>query len=161
MVDVAARTRQAFDVPRADRIDNIHEHNRHRAGRLFERSQAGGRRNKNDFGRKRNKLRRVTAAAVGVDRAPANIDSCIASECLSPLLQSLMERCDAGLSFRIVGSRVHEKANAPHALTLLCARCERPRSRRAAEQRDELTSSHVEHRHSRGASSGHGGPGGR
>jgi hypothetical protein len=49
-----------------------------------------------------------------------------------------MERCDAGLSFRIIRSRVHEHADAPHPLRLLRARRERPRHRRAAEQRDEV-----------------------
>src|SRR6516162_5200331 len=53
-----------------------------------------------------------------------------------------MERRDAGLSFRIVGGEVHEYANAPHALSLLRARCERPRNRRAAEQRDERAPPH-------------------
>jgi hypothetical protein len=41
-----------------------------------------------------------------------------------------MERCDAGLSFWIVGSGAHENANAPHPLgRRLRARRERPRSR--------------------------------
>src|SRR6516165_118199 len=50
-----------------------------------------------------------------------------------------MERCDAGLSFWIVGSGAHENANAPHPLgRRLRARRERPRDHRAAEERDEL-----------------------
>src|SRR5262249_17983372 len=55
-----------------------------------------------------------------------------------------MERCDAGLSFWIVGSGVHENANAPHPLgRRLRVRRERPRRCRAAEQRDELASLHL------------------
>jgi hypothetical protein len=42
-----------------------------------------------------------------------------------------MERCDAGLSYGIVGSGAHENANAPHPLGLLRARRERPRRRAA------------------------------
>src|SRR5262245_22186830 len=53
-----------------------------------------------------------------------------------------MERCDAGLSFWIVGSGAHENADAPHPLTLLRAGRERPRDGRAAEQRDELAALH-------------------
>jgi hypothetical protein len=54
-----------------------------------------------------------------------------------------MERCDAGLSFRIIRSRVHEYTNAPQALARLLRMCsERPRSRRASEQRDEIASFH-------------------
>src|SRR5215467_5235434 len=53
-----------------------------------------------------------------------------------------MERCDAGLSFWIVGSGAHENANAPHPLgRRLRTDRERPR-RRAAEQRDERAPLH-------------------
>src|SRR5262249_21350790 len=82
--DVAARTRQALDESRADRIDNTHEYNRHRA-HLLERSHRSARRGNNDFRRERDKLRRVTAA-VSIERAPANVDPRVASECPSPLL---------------------------------------------------------------------------
>jgi hypothetical protein len=41
------------------------------------------------------------------------------------------------LRFRIILGCRHQHADAPHALALLRARRERPRSRRAAEQRDE------------------------
>ena len=37
----------------------------------------------------------------------------------------LQKRCVAALSFRIVGSWVHEDNDAPHALALLRSRCER------------------------------------
>src|SRR5215468_1786153 len=52
-----------------------------------------------------------------------------------------MERCDAGLSFWIVGSGLHENANASHALCLLRIRRERPHDR-AAQQRDDFAPSH-------------------
>ena len=58
------------------------------------------------------------------------------------LLQPLQERRDAGLRFRIVRGCGHEHADAPHPLGLLRARRERPRRRRAAEQRDELAPPH-------------------
>src|SRR5262249_16617767 len=40
---VAARTRQTFDEPGANRVNDTHEHNRHRSGRLLERSHRGAR----------------------------------------------------------------------------------------------------------------------
>src|SRR5215510_2680332 len=49
-----------------------------------------------------------------------------------------MESREARLTFRIIGGEIHEHADAPHRAGLLRARRERPRSRRAAEQRDEL-----------------------
>src|SRR5262249_9741113 len=36
-------TRQALDEPGANRVDDTHEHNRHRSGRLLQRSHRGGR----------------------------------------------------------------------------------------------------------------------
>ena len=53
-----------------------------------------------------------------------------------------MERREAGLCFRIIRGQVHEHADAPHPLGLLRVRRERPRRRRAADQRDELAPSH-------------------
>src|SRR5262249_20750351 len=58
------------------------------------------------------------------------------------MLQPLQERCEARLHFRIVRGQAHEDANASHSLGLLRARRQRPRSRRAAEQRDEVAALH-------------------
>ena len=58
-------------------------------------------------------------------------------------LQSLHERRDASLCLRVVRGEWNEHADAPHPLGLLRARRERPRRRRAAEQRDELAPLHV------------------
>jgi len=54
------------------------------------------------------------------------------------LLQPLQERPEAGLKFQIVHSRGQKHADATHPLALLRARRERPRGRRAADERDEL-----------------------
>ena len=61
------------------------------------------------------------------------------------MLQSLQERREAGLRFRIVRGDAHQHADAPHPLALLRTRRERPRRRRAAEQRDELAPSSFDH----------------
>jgi hypothetical protein len=53
------------------------------------------------------------------------------------LLQALQKYPNARLSERIVGNKVMEHADAPHALALLRVRRERPR-RCAADKRDEL-----------------------
>src|SRR5262249_25293381 len=57
------------------------------------------------------------------------------------LLQPLMESCEARLSFSIIGDGLHEHADPAH-LRLLRARRQRPRRRRAAEQRDEIATFH-------------------
>src|SRR5262249_53203705 len=58
------------------------------------------------------------------------------------LLQALQKCPQACLRRRIVGSKAIEHADAPNALALLRVRSERPRRRRAAEERDELAPFH-------------------
>jgi len=54
------------------------------------------------------------------------------------LLQFLPQRRDLSLCRRIGLGIPHEHAGAPHPFALLRAHSERPRGRRAAEERDEL-----------------------
>ena len=78
----------------------------------------------------------------GFARAPADVNADIAAVGPARLRQSLCERQEAGLSCQIVRSHVHEHADAPQTFRLLRTHVERPRSRRAAEQRDELAPFH-------------------
>src|SRR5512144_1668003 len=82
--------------------------------------------------------------AVAITTTPALIDLQISA--LSPphLLQRLFQRLDADLSFRVTLGVLYEHADAPHPLSLLRARDERPRGCRTANKRDELAASHHE-----------------
>src|SRR5262249_15877833 len=53
-----------------------------------------------------------------------------------------MKRREAGLPFRVVCEQRAEHTDVPHPLSLLCARHERPRRSRAAEQGDEIAAFH-------------------
>src|SRR5262249_11549276 len=64
-------------------------------------------------------------------------DADIASFRPSTLFQPLPECREASLGLRIVLGERHEHADAPHSLALLRARRERPRGRRAADERDD------------------------
>src|SRR5262245_579724 len=75
-------------------------------------------------------------------RGPTSLDLRIAAVCPTQLLQCLPERRNAGLAFGIVCGYGHKNTDPPHAITLLRPRRERPRGRRAADQRDELAPSH-------------------
>src|SRR5262249_40625591 len=77
-------------------------------------------------------------------RGPSGLDPQVASLNPTQILKPALESRYTGLSLRIAFSEVHEDRDPPHPLALLRARRERPRSR-AAEQRDELASSLVEH----------------
>ena len=70
--------------------------------------------------------------------APAVLDPHVAADRSSPVRCSPCGTRRRGLCVRIVRGDGHEHADAPHAFALLRARRERPRRRRAAEQRDEL-----------------------
>src|SRR5262249_1066909 len=72
-------------------------------------------------------------------------DPHIAANIPAQFLQALVERCKSILTLRVIRSPVHEDANPPQTFRLLRARRERPRGRRAAQQRDELASSHIGH----------------
>src|SRR5262249_12903457 len=67
-------------------------------------------------------------------------DAHVAADRPTRLLQPLKERRKAILGVPIVRSRGHQHADAPYPIALLRARRERPRCRRAAEQRHELAS---------------------
>src|SRR5262249_35736869 len=122
----------------ADRIDDLREHDRHGARRLQQRRHdRDATSSQNYIGCERNQFRRLFANALGIAHGPAIFDARVAAVGPTKLLQALRESGEPGLTFRIIGGEIHEHADAPHRLALLRARRERPRCRRAAEQRDE------------------------
>src|SRR5262249_7958809 len=72
---------------------------------------------------------------------PAIVDAHVAAFYPSQFLKPLLQRFDPKLSFCVI-SDTHEDTDSPHPLALLRARRERPCSRRAAKQRDELAAFH-------------------
>src|SRR5215468_8221511 len=86
------------------------------------------------------------AKTFGIAVAPAVVDLQISTDRPAQFLQALRKRRGATLHLGVVGTRIREYADAPHAF--LRPHRERPRSvrcRRAAKERDELAPSHVEH----------------
>src|SRR5215475_6859083 len=137
---VAARMGEAIDDAGSDRIGDGSEHDRQSAVDMLQRHDGQGAARQDDVWRERDQLRSIFCAQVGIILAPAGVDPYIAANTPARFLQALLERRKSILPFWIVRSPVHEHANAPHALALLRARRERPRSQRAAKQGDELTS---------------------
>jgi hypothetical protein len=72
------------------------------------------------------------------------VDAQIVRDPPAQLLQPLHECSETSLRLRLVGSGIHEHADAPHPLALR-ARRDWPRRRRTAEQCDKLAPSHVRH----------------
>ena len=141
---VAARPRQAIDEAGADRIGDDREHDRHGAGRLQQRRHGRGASGQDDVRRERDQFRRVFASVVGICRAPQRMSirtlrPSVQPNCCSPCRNAAMRACASGSS----AARVHEHADAPHALGLLRARRERPRSCRAAQNAEKFPPPHV------------------
>src|SRR5262249_25410487 len=90
----------------------------------------------------RNQFRRVSANVVGIVRAPTIVDPHVAADGPAQFPEPLQERRIAGLCFRLVRGDGGKHADPPHPLRLLRARRQRPRGRRATEQRDELAPLH-------------------
>src|SRR5262249_40272061 len=80
----------------------------------------------------------MSANIGGVGRGPAGLDTQVLPDAPAQYGQPLQERSEAGLPYRIIGKCREEHADAPYPLALLRPRHERPRRRRAAEQRDEF-----------------------
>src|SRR5262245_51264999 len=91
-----------------------------------------------DVWRDRGQFRRVSANFRSIGCGPARVDPHVAAIGPAQLRQRLQERPDTGLKFSIVCGRGQDHADAPHPLQLLRPCRERPRKRRAADQRDEL-----------------------
>src|SRR5262249_23346953 len=133
--NVAPRPRDRRHESGPHWIGDLHEHDRYRLRDVLCRRCAHGAACEENVGRECNQLYRILARAINVVLAPANLDTQVAALGPSQLLQ-------AGVPFCICSSRVHEHANPPHALVPLCARRQRPRDCRAAENRYELAPPH-------------------
>src|SRR5262249_45328231 len=101
-----------------------------------------GARGKEDVWSKREQCGCEFASVILIAAGPPVVDLNIVPNGPSQLLQPLQKCRVADLGLRIVRIIGHEHARAPHTLTLLRARRERPCRRHAAEERDELASPH-------------------
>jgi hypothetical protein len=135
---VAAWPRQAADYAGAHRIGDAREYDWHRVRVLLDCRYAWRASGKNDVRRQRNQFLCVFASRVGVACVPAIIDPHVPADAPTQFRQPLRERSDEGSRLRIIRSRVHQHADAPHPFGLLRAHGERPCGCRAAKQRDEL-----------------------
>jgi len=141
-VAFSTRCGQARNVSRPDRIDGLHEHYRNGMGRLHQRRHSRSGTGKYDIRFQADQFGCACAIALRMATCPAYIDTHVAAFYPPLSLQTLQERFEAILPFRIIGREIHEHANPPHLTGLLCARRERPCRRRATYKRDEVAPSH-------------------
>src|SRR5215475_14552288 len=84
----------------------------------------------------------MPADGIGIRRCPAGIDLHISADGPAKRLHPLQEGSEPCLVMRIVRRCGEEHADAPHPLALLRAHPERPRRRRADQQRYERAPLH-------------------
>src|SRR5262252_2171052 len=128
---------QAIDDTGADRISDGREHDGECAADILQRRHGQGAAGQDDVRAERDQSRSLFYSLVGVVLGPASVDPHIAANIPAQFLQALVECCKSILTFRVVGSPVHEDTDPPKTFGRLRARRERQRRRRAAEQRDE------------------------
>src|SRR5262245_26799571 len=138
--DVAARPGKAGDKTKRDRVSAAAEDDRDRCGRSFGRLNSGGRTGRSDNGD-------ATADEVSHERRqaivsavqPIVLDNHVLTLDVAGFAEASAER--SGMASGGIGPPTADEADGRHRW-LLCARRERPRERRAAEQRDELAPPH-------------------
>jgi hypothetical protein len=140
---IAAWPRQVVDEASANRIGDDREHDWHGAGRLQQRPHGRGAMGQDDVRRECGQFRGVPANVSGIGCGPASVDAHVAADGPAQQRQSLQERPDARLKFRVVRGCGHKNANVPHTLALLRPCRERPSPHRTTESRDEFPPPHI------------------
>src|SRR5262245_22893251 len=135
--DRAAGVRQACDKATADRIGHVDEINGDCAALLHKCGDLRRGLNEHHFRSLFDNLFCKAPHPIGITSRPAIVGPEVTAVGPAQSLQSLAERGQVPMTFRIIRTP-HQHRDLPHALALLRPRRERPRGRRAAEQRYEL-----------------------
>src|SRR5262249_34056793 len=135
-------TGQTLDKAAPEWIGDDHKHNRNRAGPPQQRCCDRGSHCEDHVRCHSYQFMRVRLHAIGIGGGKTCVKPDVASLSPSQLKQPLLEHCYAGLDHWVVFSESDEHADPPHPIWLLRLRCERPRSRCTAKQRDEIAPFH-------------------
>src|ERR1700730_5814671 len=141
--DVASRVSLTVDEMASDGIGDLCEHDRYRAGLLFEGGDHGRGVTDDQIGFLFDELARETLDLVGIARAPAIVDPDVAAGAPAQILQRLGKCRHQRLLRRIAFSDPHQDANSTRRGGLLRTRSQRRRSRYAADQRDKPAPQHA------------------
>ena len=141
---VSARTCQAFDEVFPDRVGYHREYDRDCARLLQERCRHRRASGQDHVRLERNNLFCKRLHPFRVASRPTKVDLQIVAFAPAQLLQGLLERREAGPSFRVVRSHVHNHAYTADLIALLGACRERPRRRRYSDKLDDFASLHFD-----------------
>ncbi len=139
---VAAWASETCDKAGTDRVDDAHEDNRDRAGRLLHCPHSRTTRGQKDVRRDSEQFRHVFANVLWIGRARSDVDPHIASVRPTQLLQLVPECRHTVQKHWISFGHTRAHGDTRQAFALLRTRRERPRGCRSAQKRDELASPH-------------------
>src|SRR5262249_9776285 len=136
---IPAGMREAFNEAQSDRIGGCDEDNRYFAGRLLYRIQGANPVDQDRVRPRAHQVRRARTNVIEVGAAPSHVDLEVAPIRPAELLQPSPKSRQPKLALQIVAG-ADQDADSPRAL--LPVRYQRPRRRRAADERDELAPPH-------------------
>src|SRR6202044_156458 len=141
---IAARVRQAFDKPAADRVADLRKDGRYRAPCLQQRRQEIVAMDDNDIRLEIDDLHRIAPHTIGIAAAETIVETNIAAHNPTGVVKPPDERIDPAFGLGVALGCSDEDADAPHPAALLRPRSHRPqqRHRRAAEKRNDLAPPH-------------------
>src|SRR5215471_2806107 len=141
--DIAGRPRQTCYEATADWIGNVRKDDGDGASFLQQHRRSWCGMRKNEVRMQRDEFFRESLPFFRVvGWCPARIDRDFLALYPPELLEFLPESRDVCLCFPVALRIAHQRSYPPHPVSLLRARRERPRGRRAAQQRDELAALH-------------------
>jgi len=138
---VATRTGETLHEAASDRIGYRGEHDGHTAVLALQCGHGDRAESKDRVRLHRQKLAGKAPVSLGIASGPPFVDLQIAAYLPAELFKPLIKRDQPALGLRIVPD-AHQDADASRSLSLLRARCERPRHCRAADTRDKVSSPH-------------------
>jgi hypothetical protein len=125
----------------ADRVEDLHEHDRNRPGLLLERGDDLSGVRQDRVRRQGEEFRGISSRSPGIAFAETNVEPDVASFAPAEVLHSLAKCREASLSLRVVAD-ANQHPDALRPLTLLRLRHDRPRRRAAAKKCYELAPPH-------------------
>jgi hypothetical protein len=131
---------EALRVAACDGIGTTRIDDRNRAGQLHQDRNNAAADGEDCVRAKFDKVGRCGANEVHVVAGPALVELGVDAGRPTKFSQFLSEGAYACLHFEVAGRVWRQNPDPPHAVRLLRTRCKRPRRRRAAEKRDELSS---------------------
>jgi hypothetical protein len=140
--DVSPGSRKALRNACFERITGSRYDDRDRASELHQNRNDAAAKRDNEVGLELQEIYSIGPHQIHIIHGPTFVELNVAAPRPPKPCKLFAKSLNASLNFHVSWRVRHQNPDPAHPLALLCARRERPRSRRAAEKRDELASFH-------------------